>query len=429
MKESIRRLVLFAVIVGTGSVLIFVNIPLIFLIPLIVVVGFALLILLGSITIDEIKSALSSLSKKRPQKESPQKGKISILDKLRAIKIGGKKPAEPKNAKERKTQVSTATKPPEKSGGIGAHFSLLISSVKSLGSIVSERKKPVKKVEEINKLLEHTISEKVTRGSALESASTVPAAAGPGLGNPAPEKTGSSDDADPFLSLSGEELETGLLDALDEPELSAPAAGSSPLDASPDTASMDSDLSMPDLEMPALPDDTNADAEAILAANAENGAEELPSLEGAEAIDNSLGDLDNINIEDIDLGEEAVESEPGPASAALAPSPGTGAAGGLIPATPITPAGAPDNIAEDPGDISSFAAGSGGPGSDEDMLSSLASDIKQVKKEKDVSLLRELKDFKAPATDIEKELQDMSEQLNAIGRDPKKKVTSPEGIK
>ena len=38
------------------------------------------------------------------------------------------------------------------------------------------------------------------------------------------------------------------------------------------------------------------------------------------------------------------------------------------------------------------------------MLSSLASDIKYVKKEQNVSLLRELKDFKAPATDIEKEL-------------------------
>ena len=62
--------------------------------------------------------------------------------------------------------------------------------------------------------------------------------------------------------------------------------------------------------------------------------------------------------------------------------------------------------------MSSFAAGTA-TGSDDDMLSSLASDIKHVTKEKDVSLLRELKDFKAPATDIEKELLEMSEQLNA----------------
>ena len=60
MKETTHRLVLFAVIVGIGSVLIFVDIPLIYLIPLIMAVGFLLLILLGSITVAEIKNALSN---------------------------------------------------------------------------------------------------------------------------------------------------------------------------------------------------------------------------------------------------------------------------------------------------------------------------------------------------------------------------------
>jgi septal ring factor EnvC (AmiA/AmiB activator) len=73
--------------------------------------------------------------------------------------------------------------------------------------------------------------------------------------------------------------------------------------------------------------------------------------------------------------------------------------------------------------MSSFAAGTA-TGSDEDMLSSLASDIKHVKKETDLSLLRELKDFKAPATEIEKDLMDISEQLNALGKGEKKKIPS-----
>jgi hypothetical protein len=60
-------------------------------------------------------------------------------------------------------------------------------------------------------------------------------------------------------------------------------------------------------------------------------------------------------------------------------------------------------------DISSFAKGvSGG---DDDLLSSLASDVKQVKKERNLSLLRELKDFKAPATSIEDELKETYEML------------------
>ncbi len=43
----------------------------------------------------------------------------------------------------------------------------------------------------------------------------------------------------------------------------------------------------------------------------------------------------------------------------------------------------------------------GGPRSDADLLSSLAAEVRTVRKEKDLSLLRDLKDFKAPAAEIE----------------------------
>ena len=105
---------------------------------------------------------------------------------------------------------------------------------------------------------------------------------------------------------------------------------------------------------------------------------------------------------------------------ASGPAPGSG---DLVPATPITPAGSVE--ADDQSDISSFASGNA-PGTDEDMLSSLASDVKSVKKEQNVSLLRELKDFKAPATDIEKELSEISEQFNtAINSGAKMRPVSP----
>ena len=114
---------------------------------------------------------------------------------------------------------------------------------------------------------------------------------------------------------------------------------------------------------------------------------------------------------------------PSPSLPDLVPDPGS-----LVPATPITPAGASGG-AHDLSDISSFAAGTA-QGSDEDMLSSLATDIKHVTKEKNVSLLRELKDFKAPATDIEKELSEISEQLNnAAGKGAKKQSQASQGMK
>jgi len=401
MKENIRRLVLFAVIVGTGSILILVDIPLIYLIPLIVAVGFILLVLLGSITVTDIKNAGSKLSFKNLRQ-------LPVLKKLGSLELSGKKSAARKDAVEKKPDKKAPVTPAGKVSGIRYHLSLLASSVTSFGKILTERKKPGKKPEEINKLLEHTITEKVTRGSALESASTVPEASGStrgGAGGALP--AGNKDETDPFLSLSDEDLGTGLLDGLDEPE---PAAESQNTVTQTES---DPGLSMPDLEMPALPDEMAADADAILKANADPGSDELSGLDGVEAVDETLGDLDSINLDDIDLGDDSVMQDPTPPAplpSAAGPAPGSGS---LVPATPITPAGGSENSPDDDqSDMSSFAAGTA-TGSDEDMLSSLASDIKHVKKEQDVSLLRELKDFKAPATDIEKELQGMSEQLTA----------------
>jgi hypothetical protein len=78
-------------------------------------------------------------------------------------------------------------------------------------------------------------------------------------------------------------------------------------------------------------------------------------------------------------------------------------------------------------DMASFASASGG--SDEDLLSSIASDVKTVKKEKDVSLLRELKDFKAPAGEIENELKDMFDRMSVVQKPKEKNQPPANGIK
>jgi len=416
MKENIRRLVLFAVIVGTGSVLIFVNIPLIYMLPLIVVVGFILLILLGSITVAEMKNACSKLTLKNLRQRP-------FLKKLNSIKLFKKKTAAKGDTGEKKTEKIVTVKTTGKTSGIRYHLSLLASSVTSFGKILTERKKPAKKPEEINKLLDHTIKEKVSKGSALDSAAKITESSG-GQGTGGALPAGNSDEADPFLSLSDEEIGNGFLDALEDPETLP--------DHEEDTSSLPDvgpGLSIPDMDIPALPTEAADEVGAILEANPDNGSDEFVSLEGGEAIDETLGDLDNINLEDIDLGDDTGTQKPEP-PAPKPPAAGPAAgAGDLIPATPITPLAEPDmSEAADQTDMSSFASGTA-HGTDEDMLSSLASDIKQVKKEEDISLLRELKDFRAPATDIEKDLKDMSEHLNALGKGDKNKVPSPQGEK
>ena len=70
---------------------------------------------------------------------------------------------------------------------------------------------------------------------------------------------------------------TGLLDDLDERnQQTLPQPGLGPEGA-------DSSLSMMDLEMPDLPDDTAADAEAILKANADDGSDEFSGFDGVDA--------------------------------------------------------------------------------------------------------------------------------------------------
>jgi hypothetical protein len=48
---------------------------------------------------------------------------------------------------------------------------------------------------------------------------------------------------------------------------------------------------------------------------------------------------------------------------------------------------------------------------DEALFRTIASDGNDVRKEQDTSLLRDLKDFRAPAAEIERELEDLSGQL------------------
>lgn len=385
---------MFAVIVVTGSVMIFADMALIYMLPLLIVVGVILLLLLGAITPGEIKASFSKINFKR-LREYPGFKQICSL------KIFAKKTSVPKK--------NTKTPGNGKQSGIGFHLSSLVTSIHSLGHILSDRKKPVKKVEDINKMLDKTVSEKVKGHGAEQSPSLSGAAAGGAL--PA--------DDDPFNSLSGDDLESGLLDSLDEPEADSTLASTGGNSGS--AAPAEDELSMP--ELPPLPDATGAEASALSGSGGE--LEGLDGLDAESSLDSALGELDNLEIDEEEVGEESSTSQSDDASQQSGKPSETSlpATGGLIPAAPIVPPADTNLIPEaSDSDLSTFAAGP--TGTDEDMLSSLASEIKHIKKEKDISLLRELKDFKAPASDLEKELQEMTDQLINVGKNAAKKESA-----
>ncbi len=416
MKESLRRPVLFAVIVITGSVLILFDIPLIVMIPILLVVGFFILLIVGAITTAEIKAALSSLKPANLKK-------IGIIKKLDGMKFFEKSKTGPKEkAQPAKAAVTKPAKGSDKKRGIGLHLASFISSVKSLGSVLKERNKRGKKIEDINQQLDRAVTEKVEKPSALASAgnnagTSVPSyAQGPGTTSP-----GTTKDQDPFLSLSEDEFDAGLLDSLDD--LESPGSSLGMTDGSPsavpDTSSLD--INEPDIPLPSL--DMDGEAGNILRDNA-MGLEEFSGLDGGDTTDSDFGDLDNLNLDDVELDDDENPSQAPAAPAAPAPAADVAPveAGKDEMKTEWIKSDAPKNAGFDDqisteSDMASFSGGAGG--SDADMLSSLASDVKHVKVEKNLSLLRELNEFKAPATEIEGELSELYSRMSAIQKKEK----------
>jgi hypothetical protein len=421
MNAKLKKPVLFAVIVVIGSILVLFDIPLILLVPLIIIVVFAALLALGSLTITEIRGAMRFEDLK----------KIGILRRLDEMKFFEKSAAEtkkaPLQAPEKKETKKEVKKHEEEKSGVFTHVSAFFSSIGSLGSVLKARNRQGKKVDDINKLLDKTVSEKV---SAPPPAPLKPAAAagsapgGAGGGLPAPPAG-----EDPFMSLSGDEFDEGLLEGLGEdlPMTPAAAPAGKTMDAGsgPEAAAPGPDLPPPTLEI------STAAGDILKEAGEGGGLEEFSGLEGGELSDTDFGDLDNLNLDEVspdaDLGE-------GPDTAAAAPVPAPEApaqpAPAAVPAadsgavkTAWIPSDAPKGaVAEDEistqADMAAFASG---PGGDEDLLSSIASDVKRATKEQDLSLLRELKDFRAPASEIQKELGGMYERMNQAQQTKRKK--------
>ena len=429
MKESLRRPILFVVIVITGSILILFDIPLIFMFPIILIVGFLILIILGAITVTDIKTALKNL------KLSNLKN-IGIIKKLNGMKFLKKSTSVAKD----KTQPPKAgekqlVKGTGKKKGIGLHISSFVSSIKSLGSVLKARGKSGKKVDDINKQLDRTVREKVEKSSALDNAGNVGGTSVPlpssGAGTTA---IGTTKEQDPFLSLSEDEFDSGLLDSLDELESpqSTPGIADGSPSSFPDASSLE--INESDIPLPSL--DIDGEAGNILRDNAE-GLEEFSGLEGGDAIDSDFGDLDNLSLDDVELDEDADDNPPQSSATPAEPAPIIDVAPdksdkGEV-KTDWIKSDAPNQAGQSEEQISTqsemAAFSSGGGGTDADLLSSLASEVKHVKKERNLALLRDLADFKAPGEEIESELTDVYTRMNAIKETQKKKTSPAEGIK
>lgn len=427
MKAGVRRIVMLCTILTFGLILIFIDVTLIQLFLMMVFLVIVLPFLLGIATIAEVRAGISNMKKA---------GILKRLDEVKFFEKPKSSPAQkippgPEKIPEKTSEKPGKTPAPKPTGpkaGIRTHLRLFLSSFSSLGNILKERSKRQKKVEDINTMLDKTVSEKVTKSPppavtpGAGKSVPVPAGAGAGMAG-----SGTRDEPDPFLSLSSDEFDAGLLEGLDDSSaLFEPAPEPSGEPAS--------SLPAPELLMPSMEDMEESPGGQ---GDVVTGLDEFSGLEGSGSMDDEFGDLDNLNLDDVEIEEEGgmamaaipAEASPEEAKAPAAPAPAESSAI----KTAWIPSDAPKDAeqSEDQigvqSDMASFAGGAGG--TDDDLLSSIASDVKHVKKEKDVSLLRELKDFKAPAGEIESELSDMYRKMG-VGAKPRNKNKPPaEGMK
>ena len=439
MRKEIRRILMLITIVVVGLILLFLDVTFIQLLVIILAVGIILPFLLGMVTVAEVRGAVSTFKEQKLKK-------INLLKKLDEIKFFEKPGSSsrievprPKLPVKPDTAAQQSKKPVVAGGSTKFPFSsqitALADSFKSLGAVIREKTRRERKVSDINKMLDSAVSETVTKTAApVDSgspggATSLPAPGGAG--------SGSSSETDPFLSLSNDEFDAGLLDGLDDTDIPQPEGGGTAPGSpgSPDASSPDSSLPEPELSVPSM--DLDSAAGDILKQNAaDGGLDAFGDLDAGGDAD--LGELDNLSLDDVDLDTELGDDEESgdaggsassaaPESAPAEPAAAATAASAEPPGAVKTtwiPSDAPKTADQEDqigtqSDMAAFASASGG--SDEDLLSSIASDVKRTTKEKDISLLRELKDFKAPANQIETELSDMYKQLSSF---PKNKESS-----
>ena len=422
MKDALRRVLIFFIMVSTGTALILLDQPLLFIIALVTVFGFLLYVLLTPDPAAGLNPSIKNITK------------ISFIRR----DTGGKpyiKRAEPKAAEPEKTIEMRVEPAPvtesdrtEEKKDFSLYSGSLASSFRSLATFLRTGKRP-DRVEEPDKIPGTTAREKGNI-SALALAgelsqegkkqqdrgSATPGSSGAGTVPSSPHAN------DPFLSLSSDELESGLYDTVDEEEekkgpatrpdtpLSDPAQNH--VQGSSGVTIGESDIPIPPQEIQSGTDEQPEPAEPDL--------EEFDSLEGSDTIDENLEDLDTIDLDSVELDEDGWEegtdtTPPAPPSPpeAMAPAPDEqGAQGPAAPGSPLSEIPGLNPRAMEQSDMAVFTAP---PSADDEMVSSLATDMKVAKKTKDTSLLRELKEIKAPgAKEIEEELSDLYSGLNAF---------------
>lgn len=423
MKDSTLRIVLFAIILIFGSLMILFDIPVFYLLVGAVILGILVIFLTGTVKLPTLKRKKGVEKAATPVKEPPkmEKEKKPLFSSLK-LPFSKKKKGElkgevtekaalkkEKERKPKKEKQEKKVKSPGQKGGTGEFFSSLKGAFAVLGKNLKRGTRSKRERETHEKKIDTLLDQSIRGGGVASLDDILPEA------TPAEKKK----EVDPFTALVGEDLNADLLNdiegaddfsILDDSELGsgtgigeAPAMATGP-DAQADVSGMDIGLSGD--EAPIMLDETNDADEVKDILEANKGEIDLSQDAGMDLGEDAMEGLDGLDLEGIDLGEAEAPA------AAPAAAPASGSSAGMKAASP--PAGSPLGKSEPPKpaapafspeqDMLSFSKGKG---QDDDLMASLKSDVKSVKKNDYASLIRDMKDIRVDVTDLKSELEEL----------------------
>ncbi|MDH7510137.1 MAG: hypothetical protein QHH04_03735 [Methanolinea sp.] len=378
MQESTVRVILLVVIMAFGTLMLLFPVPLFYLLLGAVALALLVLFLTGTIRMPSLK---------RKKKAEP----------------AGPKPGKEQKAKKVKEKKEKKPKPREG----GRKFPEIISSLKKAFAVLGRDLKKARfsrnespdRAKKIDTLLDQTV-----RGEEVASLDDiVPDAV------PAEKKKAE----DPFSALVGEDLNPDLLGGI-EPSGDFSIPGDEDLGIeiptqdfpAPDAGVQQMDLSLTSDETPIAIDETNDADEVKEILEAHKDEIEMPATMEIPLPEEDLGGLDNLDLEGIEIEEEGTSPQP---AAPVSPGGGTAPAAKGAMATPApTPAAqeqkVPASLSQPETDMLSFGTGKR---EDDDLMASLKSEAKVKKKSEYASLIRDLKDIRVNASDLQKELEDL----------------------
>ncbi|MDI9633117.1 MAG: hypothetical protein QFX32_03565 [Methanolinea sp.] len=378
MQESTTRVILLVVIMAFGTLMLLFDLPFFYLLLGAVALAFLVLLVTGTVRMPSLKRE----KKVVPAGEKPAKKPLFRREKEE------KKPSPRKDAQ-----------------GLREFFSSLKKAFALLGKdLVKTRSSRAGEQEKSKKI--DTLLDKTVKGEAITSLEDViPEAA------PVEKKK----EEDPFAALVGEDLNPDLLSGIEEaPEFSIPGDEDLGIDipapveiSDSEPASGESQVTQMDLSLAAEEesitiDETNDadEVKEILEAHKDELEMEVPLPS------EDLVDIESIDLEGIEIEGDTTPSQPA-TPAAPAKSPPAPAKGSAAPPSPKPTGAEPKSIPSAPEPEMEMLSFGTGKREDDDLMAALKTEVKAKKKGEYASLVRDLKDLKIDAADLQKELEEL----------------------